>query len=468
MSIDFEFCTALAIWLTAIPALFLQGWRGHPVAGLTLAWIFNLAIIHLFGALIQLLPWYTSPDVSYTVSGFKVTGYALLGIAAGHVISYAMGFRPLRTVPVVRQDSRSLGRRQIIVGGIGYFVLLPILANVPTVSAIVSSSLFLVCTGLCVSWWSNFRDAGGEREGQVKRTAPAASARSGVHGGATRVGQWRVFAMASVLPFLGVSLSGFLGYSATALVAMMSFVAMHHRPRRTVVIGAVLIVFFGISLFPTYFNSRKELRAATWGDAGLAERFSKTWEVLVANFSFFDYEEQSHLDSIEQRMNQNVLVGQAVMYMAESRAPFANGETLLNAVIAVVPRILWPGKPSYAGSAGLVSQYTGRTFAAGTSVGVGPVLELYINFGVPGVFFGFAGLGLALRRLDLAAAHSLKCGDVEAFANLFMLGLPMLSSQGNFAEISAAMIGAFILQSFVARLTASEQARRDRDRKIYS
>ncbi len=46
-----------------------------------------------------------------------------------------------------------------------------------------------------------------------------------------------------------------------------------------------------------------------------------------------------------------------------------------------IPRALWPNKPVVGGSGDLVSTYTGIRFADGTSVGIGQVLESFVNFG---------------------------------------------------------------------------------------
>ena len=87
---------------------------------------------------------------------------------------------------------------------------------------------------------------------------------------------------------------------------------------------------------------------------------------------------------------------------------FARGETIWHAIIAPVPRALWPNKPIVAGSGDLVSRYTGIMFAEGTSVGIGPVMEMYVNFGSAGVFVGFIVIGLFLGYIDFRAGESLR------------------------------------------------------------
>ena len=70
----------------------------------------------------------------------------------------------------------------------------------------------------------------------------------------------------------------------------------------------------------------------------------------------------------------------------------------------MVPRILWPEKPVSAGSPAIVSEMTGLHLSPTTSFGVGNVMELQINFGIPGVVLGFFGLGWLLGMLDFKAA----------------------------------------------------------------
>src|SRR5207249_8053409 len=58
---------------------------------------------------------------------------------------------------------------------------------------------------------------------------------------------------------------------------------------------------------------------------------------------------------------------------------FAHGATFYEALLAPVPRILWPGKPVAAGSGDTMSRYTRLKFDRSTSVGIGQVAEFYIR-----------------------------------------------------------------------------------------
>ena len=54
---------------------------------------------------------------------------------------------------------------------------------------------------------------------------------------------------------------------------------------------------------------------------------------------------------------------------------------------------------------------TGLRFNSQTSIGVGNVMELQINFGMPGVAVGFFVLGWAIGKLDLKAAIAERQGE---------------------------------------------------------
>ena len=98
---------------------------------------------------------------------------------------------------------------------------------------------------------------------------------------------------------------------------------------------------------------------------------------------------RTHLFALDQRLNQNYLVGMGVMRHREGEAELLYGATV--PFWALIPRAIWPDKPAVGGGGDLVSQFTGIKFAEGTSVGVGQVLEFYMNFGMPGVLCWVCG-----------------------------------------------------------------------------
>jgi hypothetical protein len=152
---------------------------------------------------------------------------------------------------------------------------------------------------------------------------------------------------------------------------------------------------------------------------------------------FFNINEDEHLERIDLRLNQNWLVGAAVHHIDSGRVKYAMGETLLQAVISLVPRAIWPGKPVSAGSGDLVTQYTGYYFAEGTSVGVGQVMEFYINFGQAGVIFGFLFIGFIVALIDQRAGECFTKSDWLNFACWYLPGITVTQIGGSLTEVVA-------------------------------
>ncbi|MCP6769100.1 hypothetical protein NL529_30065, partial [Klebsiella pneumoniae] len=85
----------------------------------------------------------------------------------------------------------------------------------------------------------------------------------------------------------------------------------------------------------------------------------------------FDPRNIRQLERIDERLNQNYLVGAAVRHLQDGRVDFAAGSTVSDAALNIIPRALWPDKPIGAGSGDLVAIYTGLEFSKETSVGIG-------------------------------------------------------------------------------------------------
>ena len=156
---------------------------------------------------------------------------------------------------------------------------------------------------------------------------------------------------------------------------------------------------------------------------------------------------------MDSRLNQNRLVGEAAQYIQEGYVDYANGATLADAAVALIPRVIWPDKPVSAGSPGIVSAYTGVQYTEGTSVGIGQVMEFYINFGTLGVVGGFLVMGTLLGIMDGLAAHDLRRGDWQGFTLWFLVGLGFLQSGGSLVEIvstsGSGLILALILNHYL-------------------
>jgi hypothetical protein len=160
---------------------------------------------------------------------------------------------------------------------------------------------------------------------------------------------------------------------------------------------------------------------------------------------WFDPYNQSHLYRVDSRLNQDFLVGAAVQRLEGGFVPYAEGSTLTDAALSLVPRVLWPDKPVVGGSGDLMSTYTGYRFAEGTSVGIGQVLEFYINFGTTGIICGFFLIGGLLVLVDRAAFAALESGDLFRFARWYLPGLGLLQVGGSFSEVASTAGAGFVM-----------------------
>jgi hypothetical protein len=424
------------VWLIAIAAVVVgQERRRIESVGLVLAYSLNLWLIHWPGGALYLLPWYSNLDPALVEAGFRQSAYGAMAFAAGSVLlGPIMSRRLLSGVGpelVPRMPRVRIEIVYILWGLLSYLVLIPLVGQTPTATAIVGAGWNILIVGLGLSCWRAWRE--------------------GRH--ATFLG---LLLVAGCLPFVTVVRQGFLGMGVGALLAVLTFVKTFRAwPRRSLIAAGILFGYLGLSLYGSYMRDRSEIRDVVWGGASFAESVDTVY-LTVSNFEWFDPFENGHLARIDDRLNQNHLVGAAIDYLDAGGEEFAKGETVWQGVIALVPRVIWPGKPVGAGSMDLVSQYTGVPFAEDTSVGLGQVMEFYINFGTIGVVLGFVGLGILITVVDSMARSRLAVANWPGFALWYVPGLSLLQAGGSLVDITAtagaAVINVLVVNHVLVRL----------------
>jgi hypothetical protein len=256
-----------------------------------------------------------------------------------------------------------------------------------------------------------------------------------------------------VLPFTTLITAGMLGYGAIAVLTILIFVSSFLRSPVRVILAGTLTVYLGLSVFVSYMRDRTDIRATVWGEQSIEDRFDRISKT-VTTFEWFDPGNFEHLQRIDGRLNQNFLVGAAVYQLGQTQN-FARGETLWDALLALIPRAIWPEKPITAGSGNLVSRYTGIDFAEGTSIGVGQVMEFYLNFGTPGVVVGFIIMGVLVTAFDWQAAERLARNDLHGFVLWFLPGIALLQVGGQLVEITASAAASLVVALLVNRVLDS-------------
>jgi len=262
--------------------------------------------------------------------------------------------------------------------------------------------------------------------------------------------------------------AGFLGYGVHFLIIIIAFTLFLVKIRPRILIIFCLLLFFGLSFFVTYMRDPSELRDIMWYNHKTEKSKFVVVYNMFENFEFFDINNKKHLHAIDRRLNQNYLVGAAIKYLRSPQVSYAHGQTIVNSFIALVPRILWPDKPSVGGGGDIVSKYTGIQFARRTSVGAGQVLEFYVNFGRYGVVMGFFLLGGFISFVDNKAAGHLFNRELRGFVLWFLPGLGFLQAGGNFIEV-VTTVGASVGSALLATKMAERyhyRKKKGRQRRV--
>ena len=409
-------------WACLAAFVLLRHARQGPNVGLLLTYIFIFGTLHWFAPVLHLLPWFSEFPGDLTAEGLRESTLALAGFVAGvELLTIARRRMAADEEPAEQLDLGTTTRlvNIYLVAGVVLYAFTLFGGRLQFLAAVVSTGSTLVAVSVGLKCWLEQKSG--------------------------RIGQsWLWLAVAGLFPLLTLIAQGFLGYGFVAVLIVASFVASQQPSRWKTALAGVFLIYFGLSIYVTYMRDRTDIRDVVWGGQAFDARFDQ----LASTFrsvEWFDPWDLDHLYRVDRRLNQDHLIGSAVVFLREGSAEYANGSTLVDAVVALVPRALWPDKPIVGGSGDLVTNYTGIRFAYGTSVGVGQVMELHINFGTPGVVIGFAVLGLLVALIDRRAAGSLARGDIRSFALWYMPGLSLLQLGGSLAEVTATAAASMVL-----------------------
>jgi hypothetical protein len=416
--------TWVSIWVPLLVGFYyVRRVRNIEGTGLLTAYLVSFCGLHWEGGLIRLLPWFRDYSLVRTTYGLEQSTYAVAAFVVGSlVLSLVLASHlPVRLEGVWYTADPRLPKAYLLIGVVSYVLLSTFLSGLPSMTVVISTGQELYVVGLCLFCWNAIRRK---------------------HAGGLLAG----LALALMMPLFTIITQGFMGYGAAAALVVFAFVGSFVSRRKMLAV-AVLACYVGLSAYVTYMRDREDIRTLVWGGESLEDRLGKIGET-ASTFEWFDPYNPAHLARVDGRMNQNFLVGTAVARLSASH-DFARGETLWAALLALVPRVLWPEKPVHAGSGNLVSRYTGIRFGQGTSVGVGQVLEFYVNFGTIGVVLGFLVLGIIITTVDVMARRQLVAGNQRGFALWFVAGMSMLQPGGSLVEISASAAGSLITVAIV-------------------
>ncbi len=426
MDLPFDHEMTTNLWLALFFLILARAWFGKvKTAGLGLCHLLNLAIIHFFT---EFFMGTTSgiklADRHLGILGYQMTGVAISGLITAFIAVqiFIVVFKSRLFPEATMQKLIGPGPAYIAVvyGLVAYFALTRILGFIPSIISLLSSGLALAATGMVLLYFIFLKTYG---------PLPALG----------------ISSLGVLFPVLTVVFGGFMGFGVFAILSLLCFMICNHQPRWQIALLASFTVFIGLSLYPAYMKARDEIRKRVWGDSDYSDRISATIMGISEHWTWFDPSNDEQLTAMNDRLNQNVIVGTSYIYMTSGYEPFANGETLIDGIYALIPRAIWQDKHIRGGSGKMVTRFAGIVVPDSTSIGIGNVMELFVNFGLSGLYFGFFAIGFCVYLADEFCGYALAHNDVITFTLYFIMLQSLMNVIGSFVEWGPSLVGAGLL-----------------------
>jgi hypothetical protein len=188
------------------------------------------------------------------------------------------------------------------------------------------------------------------------------------------------------------------------LLALFGYVSASRR--LPIVLIALLLPVIGI-----LHNGKSTMRNAFWGGGvplpSVTElpAFFESW--IAAGLATGGEDKAQETTSLTGRLFERASLFQMLCLTTErtpAAVPFLAGETYKDIPAQIVPRILWPGKPSSLESNLRLAIHYGLVdpnFPINVSIAFGMIAEAYANFGLMGCAILGAVLGFGYKRVSL-------------------------------------------------------------------
>jgi hypothetical protein len=400
--------------------------RGQRGGVLLLAYYVGLSIIHVPGVLDYLGDAPGLNQERETYLGFVATLISLGALLIGAMFAKTtVEVRGGNVPPGARGQFRRNSVAMIVAGAGIYFLVVPLTVLIPSATAVLASVGSLLPFGFWLYFYSAIQDRS----------------------------LWRLLLGLAMLPLLPMSTmisGGFISNGMYWVIAVVALIYVASPWKRYFALLAPLAFILGLSAAIAYFGGRSELRDAVWYEqAPVSARIGRIMQ-MFDNFELVDFNNPTHVQYLDSRLNQNYFVGLTIMRHEDGEFDLALGGTV--PWWALVPRALWPDKPQVGGGRSIVSDFTGLTLSEGTSFGAGQPLEFYANFGWPGIIGGFCFFGYVLMRLDMVMNVAFKQSDMARLIRVALPSLSLLQPGGNLLEILVAVAAAMVAARIVLAL----------------
>jgi len=417
-------CCAFFVWL--------QARRAYGGAGFIFIYILLFSVIHLFGAIIHAIPEFSLKGVEYVVIGFRESLYGLVAFCAG-------AFLPILGRATLEQQGGKEMRVAVpyktiwyLMGlGIAFFFARAVLGKIPSIGASLNAGTTLMVVAMVLGFWTSWIEG-------------------------RKLGMFFWVALCGGFPLFSLTFQGFLGFGVSVAAIVLLAIASFYRPQWRVWAIGIPAIYFALSLYVTYMRERTEIREEVWGGSKMEKRIEKIRKIYD-NFEWLDLKKEEHIQRIDERLNQNSLVGMTVDRIECGDIYPVNGITLWWGIQSLIPRIIWWNKPVTAGSMNVAGYFTGQDYAKGTSVGLGQVMELYGNYKRWGLLIGFFLLGWLISIWDIRCGQALRHGDWRNYSCYFILLVPLLQPGGSAVELFSGTAAAAVLVWFLKKFVFKEE-----------
>ncbi|MCL4768140.1 MAG: hypothetical protein KJZ80_18115 [Hyphomicrobiaceae bacterium] len=405
---------SVLLCLASVLILLLTLRRDRLSLGLPLAYTLALALQHVPGAIAHSAESGLLYGTEWVEVGIWLTAIGMMAFVAGVAVARrSIPAAPLRHI-ADRQDFAVF----CIIGGWFFTFGLSFLAKIPSLGAAIEKGGAIWILGVLLALRST-----------VQRTEYV------------RTAAWLSALM--VYPVVTLLLGGFLSYGSNVIIIACSGLMISSRKLSRVLLGLVLATVLGLSLFVNYFIARDEIRKVVWSNASWEARIDVVADAF-SNAELLNLNDERHLLALHERLNQNLFVGLSAVRLEAGEVDYLNGRSVWEAILAVVPRALWPEKPVYAGSPGIVREMTGLELSETTSWGVGTIMESYINFGWPGLVLGMFFLGWLIGKLDRKAALAEARGQLDRTILFYLPGVALIQTIGSMVELASGSVAALV------------------------
>ena len=263
--------------------------------------------------------------------------------------------------------------------------------------------------------------------------------------------------LAAVIGFdILIGLTGFFAQFKDVILTVF-VAALAARPRiRASDAFLVGLSAAGILVLATFWTAVKpEYRALLNSGSGAQEvtiPVSQRLGYLVNQAINFDGTEfVSGFDGLVNRHGYTEFLGLVMAYVPGT-VPHENGRLTLDVLKhVIIPRVIWPDKPPLPNDTDIMAQYTGlpNVWDGNTSISIGHLGDLYIDFGWIGALLGMTALGALVGTFYRKLRDYRHCSALVSAGFCIMVVLPV----AYFGMAYIKLVGAFLTTTIAAFLT---------------